>query len=407
MNGRDTTRIAITGVGLLTPLGASAWGTFRAVLAGRTLADRCGELPDDVAGPDLVRAVGSVAVTGGAGLSGAGAAVELAERATREAAAGAGVSTADLRGMPMWVGTSKGGVAGLSIPRRSRDGNFDHISEDEASVHTLGPHGYMNAQLMARLGVEVRGHTVAACGSGLVAVHRARGAMLHGSGGERPSVAVVVSSEAALTPLFVHSYQRLGVLAPLTPGGYRERPLDEARDGFMLAQAGAAVVLRRIEPGEAVPHGAVELVDTLEASDPHDLIRPSPTLSTVEHIVRRLAMGRSIAAVHPHAPGTAEHDPRELAAITRALPDHRDPPRVYACKGAVGHPLGAAGLSALVLACLSLRAGRLPPMPWLDRPIRTPLRLSREGVTLDTPSQGHHLVLAAGFAGHTAGALIG
>ena len=89
-----------------------------------------------------------------------------------------------------------------------------------------------------------------------------------------------------------------------------------------------------------------------------------------------------------------------------AQPDSA-PPSVYACKGAVGHGLGAAGLVSAVLACMIGRAGQRPPMPWLDAdgPMAEapfPIRAQRHVV----PRQGHHAVVAAGFAGHTAGVLL-
>ncbi len=419
-------RIVITGVGLLTPLGGSAWETFRSLLAGRTLAERAAAMPEGIDPVMLARAVGSVATAGGAGVSQAGSAVELAERAIREAALAAGLPTEGLRGVAMWVGSSKGAVGEMGETgkigerTRAKPHDLERLAGVEGARQRLGPHGFLSVGLMQRLGLESRGHCVAACASGLVALHRARLAMLHGGAGfgrVGPRRAVVASSEAALTPPFIHSYRRLGVLAPLTPGEYRERPLEEGRTGFVLAQAGAAVLLERLDMAEPMPPGAVELMDTAEANDPYDLIRPSPGLPAVEHLTRRLTSQRRIEAVHPHAPGTAEHDPAEMAAIVRGLglgvgrglDGSADRPRAYACKGGIGHALGAAGLSALVLACLAYRARRLPPMPWLETPIPSPMPMSREGVMLAGAGEarGGHLVLASGFAGHTAAAVVG
>ena len=52
-------------MGLVTPLGLSAWETFAALLAGRTIADRAAELPADISALDLVRATGGVSVAQG------------------------------------------------------------------------------------------------------------------------------------------------------------------------------------------------------------------------------------------------------------------------------------------------------------------------------------------------------
>jgi len=104
--------------------------------------------------------------------------------------------------------------------------------------------------------------------------------------------------------------------------------------------------------------------------------------------------------IHPHAPGTPEHDAAELAAYTPHL-SAKDGCGYYACKGALGHGLGAAGLTALVVACLCLQTGRRPPMPWLTRPLP-----GVKGPAQPCRRNGTQAVFAAGFGGHVAGAVI-
>ena len=261
--------------------------------------------------------------------------------------------------------------------------------------------------------------TVAACASSLTALHQARVALLHPKPRtDQTNTALVLTSEAALLPAFVASYRRLGVLAPMTLDGYRAKPLAESRRGFVLAEVGAAVLLKRLAPGETPRPGQIELVDTAIATEAGELIRPSTSMEALGHVAARIIAGRPIAALHPHATGTVDHDPRELAVlgdVLRQRPDplHEEaaPPAVYANKGALGHTLGSAGLVSLVLACLSARTNKLPPMPWLqapDTPLRgAPLPLSSTPVLSNTASAGRgHAVFAAGFGGHVAGALV-
>ncbi|MEM8737597.1 MAG: beta-ketoacyl synthase N-terminal-like domain-containing protein [Planctomycetota bacterium] len=399
----------VAGVGLLTPLGNSAWETFSALLAGRRLTDRVVGLEPDTAPVPLAQGLGGVSVGRHTATD---PTVELAERAAREAAAEAGVSLAEV---PTWLGTSKGAVTALGETGMDEAGQpANPLPLRLAQAVALGPHGYLSLHLAQRTGVEVRRHTVAACASSLTALHQARLALLPGSGTPAgPDHALVVTAEAALLPIFIHSYQRLGVLAPLTLDGYRERPLHAERPGFVLAEAGAAVLLKRLPPGQAPRPGQIELLDTDIATEAHDLIRPSPTMDALGAIAQRLVAGRPIAALHPHAPGTPEHDPLELRVLGDVLrqrphPFHEEPhpPAVYANKGALGHTLGSAGLVSLVLATLAARTRKLPPMPWLDRPLaHTPLPLTARPV-LPPDSNGGHLVTAAGFAGHVAAALI-
>lgn len=365
----EGSHIIIDGFGLLTPLGFSAWETFRALLGGRTMADRAAALPPRLEPAMLVKALGGVAVVQHVADD---PAIELAERAAREAMAGREALRPAIH-----LGTSKGAMHALT--RRE--------------PLAIEPHGYLAGRLMQRLQLPVVRHSVAACASSLTALHHARLAMLHGG----DDAALVVTSEAALLPMFVASYRRLGVLPPLTPGEYVGKPLDETRCGFMLAELGAAVLLRRVD---RVEPGQIELTGTAVAADAYDMIRPSPDMSALRHVAGALIAGKRIDLLHPHATGTAEHDPSELSVYADCDARVGD---VYACKGAVGHGLGAAGLVSLVIGCLCAKAKRRPAMPWLSEPIATALPLSREA------RQGEmrtHAVFAAGFGGHVAGAVI-
>jgi 3-oxoacyl-[acyl-carrier-protein] synthase II len=326
----------------------------------------------------------------------------------------------DVSTLPLWLGTSKGAVTALTEAAQLTDDqrhlNPEACASDAWLAGALGPQHYLASQLARRLGSAMRPHHVAACASSLTALHQARQALqaqrCPSEPGQDADRALVVTSEAALLPLFIHSYRRLGVLAELTPGGYRQRPLDARRCGFILSEAGAAVVLRRLPAGQSPPAGSIELADTAIAADAHDMLRPSPAMPALDELAQRLIGSGPLEMLHPHAPGTAEHDPTELAIYRRILAQteggsRENGPDVYACKGAVGHGLGAAGLTALVLASLCLTSGQRPPMPWLEQPMD-----EEPGPSLHATGQracsrtGRHAIFAAGFAGHTAGAVI-
>ena len=399
-------RIAIVGYGLVTPLGDGAWPSFAALLAGRTLADRADALPPDTAPLDLARALGCIASVQH---NRADPAVLLAERAIREAALMGGVA---LSGLPMFLGTSKGAIAKLS----RMVGQGLPIDDDTARCVALGPHAYMTNELQRRLHTAPQSHHVAACSSGLFALDAARHALLHTTDNANP-YALVASADAAITPAFVASYQRLGVLGTVTASGYRQRPLDERRQGFMLSEIGVAVLLKRLSPGEPLPRGSVELIDTALATEPYDMIRSPAEMPSLAKLWSRLTSDRTIDVIHPHAPGTREHDPAELGVLLRtpssARSGHSDTyPDVYAVKGAIGHGLGASGLASLVVAAMSLRSGKIPPMPWLSESDAEPMKLPGGGRLETDPNarackrSGTHAVLAAGFGGHLAAALL-
>ena len=105
--------------------------------------------------------------------------------------------------------------------------------------------------------------------------------------------------------------------------------------------------------------------------------------------------------IHPHATGTPDHDPAELAALSGALDQvgntNTEVP-LYALKGALGHGLGAAGLVSLVTAGMCLKTGKLPPMHWIDTPLQSEnktLHISGEAKSISRT--GSHAAFAAGF----------
>lgn len=409
-------RVLIAGFGLVSPLGGSAWQTFSALLKGKTLAHRARQLPHDLNVTDLVRATGAVIA---AQHTATDPSVDLAERAAREAAMMAGIDPAGLSG---FIGTSKGAVHALSAaftsrqPRENRSALCPAPPQDADLAVALGPHGYLSHHLRQRLRLGVIHHHVAACASSLTALHYARRSLLNARSSSdtryptpdtrNNDYALVMTSEASLLPLFIHSYRRLGVLAPQTPDTYNERPMDKSRQGFVLCEAGAAVLLRRVPIEQEPMPGETELLDTATACEAFDIIRPSPTMPALRRIAEQLFTGRDIDVIHPHAPGTPDHDPAELSVYADVIKhlDQKETPNLYACKGALGHGLGAAGLTALVLACLCAKTRQTPPMPWLTDPIDSPLPLTPQASSLKPTTT--HAVFAAGFAGHTAGAVV-
>ncbi len=429
--------IRIRGFGLVSPFGIGAWPTFAALLQGKTLTDRIDphqDYPDNVA---LIRALGAVGV---AQHTRTDPIIELAERAAREPSPptppptspstspptppptsptfshpsphtfspGMADGPATDSPIPLIIGTSKGAITALA---RATHNHLQHgaISPDDAQIFAMGPHGYLTHHLVRRLhGNYMAEHHVAACASGLAALHRANQLLRHTD----HTRALVVAADAPLSPLLIHSYDRLGVLTPTQTQNihdYAARPLDQTRHGFMLSELAAAVLLEKVPTSHNSPDGPgtdsgaghdddLLLLDTAVAGDPYDLIRPSPTMPTLDRMVQQLCADRAIDLWHPHAPGTRDHDPVELAIYEKCQPI-RD---AYAFKGALGHGLGAAGLVAFVIACLCHRTQKRPPMPWLNDSIHP--AITREFVPHPIRTQA---VFAAGFAGHVAGAVIG
>jgi hypothetical protein len=234
--------------------------------------------------------------------------------------------------------------------------------------------GAMGALLGERLNL-ASGHTsVAACSSGLFALHRAAQALWRGE----CQRALIVAADASLHPLFEGSFARLGVLAPLDDTGARQcEPFAAHGNGFFLAEAAAALLL---EAPDSRPSNAPPLA-WLDASwtggDGSGLIAIDERGESLRRGLCACTPQGPLAFIHAHATGTA-HDRFELAAIQAAVPPTTP---VFSSKRWLGHSLGAAGLLSAALS----------------------LRCHQRGETLDgrpVPAGSSSLTIAQGFGGH-------
>jgi 3-oxoacyl-[acyl-carrier-protein] synthase II len=233
----------------------------------------------------------------------------------------------------------------------------------------------------------------AACASGLHAL--ARGAMLIRSGEARR--VLVVAAEASVHPLFLGSFQRLGVLAKRGDGC---RPFDKTRSGFVMSEAAAAVVLEAVTDESAAQGGGIFLENFALGGDATHLTGGDPQLRTLRHLLRSVIEGRPVDLVHAHGTGTPLNDEAELAAIEACVIEQELMPSLYSHKGALGHSLGAAGLLSVVVNCHAHINGIIPPN------VQTcdPLSATRVSISRGTIQRPVHrsLAIAAGFGGATA-----
>jgi 3-oxoacyl-[acyl-carrier-protein] synthase II len=347
---------AITGIGLVTPLGHSATTTWRALVRGESITDHARvSLPDAPLGPRVTA---------------------LARHAAAEAVQHARWSDRVLQSpsTALIVATSKGPVEDWLAGCLNPDGLAGVASGIAAA---LG------------LGCGPRLTVSAACSSGLHALIRA--AMMLGTG--QVDRALVVGAEASVHPLFIGSFRRLGVLAP---PGFGCRPFDIERKGFLMSDAAAALCLER-----NVASGIAHLNAFAMGSDATHITGSNPAGAVLRRLLSQVIGDRGrVDIIHGHGTGTIANDAIELNAIDAACQGMADRPALYSHKGAIGHSLGAAGLVSLAINCLMHREGIVPPNVNLNQP------LSARNVELKTASSqrsvGRSLALAAGFGGPTA-----
>ena len=206
--------------------------------------------------------------------------------------------------------------------------------------------------------------TVSACATAGHALGEAAETILRGDaemmlagGSEAPVYEVLVGAFAAMRALSTRNDEPQGA----------SRPFDEGRDGFVIAEGAAVLVLEELD--HARRRGArilAELVGYGATADAVHITLPAPGGEGGVRAARR-ALAKAgmdpteIDHVSAHATSTPEGDPAELSGFQTIFGDHAPKVSISAIKGAIGHTLGAAGGIAAVAAINSINEGCIPP----------------------------------------------
>ena len=145
----------------------------------------------------------------------------------------------------------------------------------------------------------------AACAGGLHGL--IRGAMMIQTG--EATRVLVVAAEASVHPLFLNSFQRLGVLSA---EGELCRPFDQNRSGFLMSDAAAAICL---EAGP-VPHSIATVKRFAMGGDATHLTGSDPDAKVLRHLLKEVIGEDPIDLFHAHGTGTISNDETEIAALT-------------------------------------------------------------------------------------------
>jgi 3-oxoacyl-[acyl-carrier-protein] synthase II len=369
------TDVVVTGLGATTPVGGDVSSTWDALLAGRSGARRldadwAADLPVQIAAPVAVEPTEVLDRVEARTLD---RAQQFALVAAREAwaHAGFGATTAvDPDRLGVAVASGIGGVLTLLA-------QYDVLRERGArrvSPHTVpmlmpnGPAATVGLELTARAGVHA---PVSACASGAEAIALALDMLRAG----RADVVVAGGTEAAIHPLPIAGFAAMRALST-REGDPQEasRPYDKARDGFVLGEGAAVLVLETAEHAQARDAKVyAELAGAGMSSDAYHVAAPEPTGAGA---ARALSLAirdadltpADIAHVNAHATSTPLGDVAEALALRTALGDAAARVCVTATKSCTGHLLGAAGALEAVVTVLSLANRLVPATRNLDDP---------------------------------------
>ncbi len=372
-------RVAITGLGVVSPVGIGVDASWDALVAGRSgIADIT--LFD--ASPFEVRVAGEVKGFDATRYMDAKDArrhdrnTHFAVAATGEALANAGLLGDDgrLTGVDadrfgMVFGTGIGGIGMLLDgqqtllergPRRVSPFLLPHMLPDSASGQVAIQYG-------------IRGHNMAvvsACATGGHAIGEAMEAIVRG----QADLMLGAGTEAPLVPLAFAGFSQMRALGtPKDPdtGEYSapmaSRPFDATRDGFVVSEGAAVLVLEEL--GHALARGArpiAEVVGYGSSADAFDMAAPAAQGEGNQRAMRaalaRAGIGpEEVNYINPHGTSTPLNDRYETMAIRAVFGEHADRLAVSSTKSMTGHAMGAAGAIEAFVCAKVIATGCIPP----------------------------------------------
>ncbi|MQS12526.1 beta-ketoacyl-ACP synthase II [Streptomyces kaniharaensis] len=394
----DSHRVVVTGLGATTPLGGDVTSTWAAMLAGQSGITA---IEEEWAASLPVRIAGRLKVEPSEVLDRVQVrrtdrCEQVALIAARQAWADAGTPDVDPERLAVVIGTGTGGA----VTMLAQDDVLEASGVRKVSPHTVpmlmanGPAAMVSIELGARAGA----HTpVSACASGAEAI--ALGLDLIRLG--RADVVVAGGAEACVCPLPIAGFAQAKAHSTRNDEPARaSRPFDVDRDGFVIGEGAAVVVLERAD--FAAARGArthAALVGAAVTSDAYHI-----TAAAAEGQVRamRRAIAESglapqdIALVHAHATSTQIGDLAEAESVSEAIGLH---PAVTATKSLTGHLFGAAGAVGALATVLAVRDGIVPATANLER-LDPAVKLDVVAGAPRTGAVPAALTNAFGFGGH-------
>jgi 3-oxoacyl-[acyl-carrier-protein] synthase II len=202
--------------------------------------------------------------------------------------------------------------------------------------------------------------SVTACAAGTHAINEATKTIMCGGADKM----LVVAAESAVTGAGVGGFAAMKALSTRNDDPKSaSRPFDKDRDGFVMGEGAAALVLESYE--DAVARGARiygEIIGFGESGDANHITTPSlDGPARAMKAAYKMAGEPKIDYVNAHGTSTPINDKNETAAIKELLGGKENCPPVSSIKGQVGHCLGAAGGIEAVTCLMAMRDGIIPP----------------------------------------------
>ncbi len=209
------------------------------------------------------------------------------------------------------------------------------------------------------------------CASGTIAIGDAFRAIRDGYA----DIMFAGGAETPLAPLCFGSFSLIRAMSTRNDDpASASRPFDKDRDGFVMGEGAAVLILEELD--RAIARGAhiyAEVVGFGTCNDAHHMTAPRPDGSQAARSIRMALRDAKlnpseIAYVNAHGSSTPLNDPTETVALKQVFGEHSPRLQVSSTKGYYGHALGASGAMELAITALALDAKWLPPTLNHDAP---------------------------------------
>ncbi len=359
-------RVAVTGLGAVTPLGLDAPSTWEAAVAGRSGVDFIQSF--DATGYPVriaseVKGFDAETVVGPKDARRLERNVVLAVAAAREAWSDAGVDGVDPARAGILVGSAIGGVMGvLAQDEVLRERGHSRVSPwflpnvlvDSAS-----------GQIAIDLGVRGPNYApVSACATGSHAVGEGAELIRRGDA----DVVLAGGTEACMHPVILAGFCAMrGLVAEEEDPTVASRPFDATRAGFVMGEGACVLLLEDLDRAHA--RGARVYAEVLgygTSNDAHHMAQPDPESVGVAEMMRAAFLRSGVEPervgyINAHGTSTPQGDLAETKAIKEVFGAHAYELAVSSTKSVLGHLFGAAGAVEAMMCVRALHEGVLPP----------------------------------------------
>ncbi|AYN41697.1 beta-ketoacyl-[acyl-carrier-protein] synthase family protein [Streptomyces dangxiongensis] len=274
------------------------------------------------------------------------------------------------------LGTAVGGTTRLEhdyvlVSDRGEHWDVDH-RQAEPYLHRAFSPSTVASAVAERFGAQGPVQTVSTgCTSGLDAV----GYAFHTVEEGRADICIAGASDSPISPITMACFDAIKATSPNNDDpAHASRPFDNNRDGFVMGEGGAVLVLEELEHARARgAHVYCELGGYATFGNAYHMTGlTSEGLEMARAIELALDHARldptAIDYVNAHGSGTRQNDRHETAAVKRALGPHAYDTPMSSIKSMVGHSLGAIGAIEVVACVLALAEQAVPPTANYDTP---------------------------------------